>query len=150
MNGGDYAVLALTLSPDNQHVLSGACAQVGSLFSEKVMTCNLFWQPIIAPKLTHSIPSLSIFNFPDGKLVSAYLASSALPHEFSHDNAVILEDDYPATGILSFILRAFVSSVQTRLYPVQTRLYRLYPLQIIVSLPFLQGPQVPWTYIMQF
>ena len=102
------------------------------------MTCNLFWQPIVAPKLTLSIPSLRIFNFQDGKLVSDYLDSSALLHEFSHNNAVTLEDDYPATGILSFILRAFLSPCTDTFD------------KIIVSLPFLQGPKVPWTYIMQF
>ena len=108
-NGGAYAVIALRLSPDNQRVLSGTCALVGNLFADKVINCNLFWQPVIATKLTLSIPSLNIFNFPDGKLVSDYLPSSAFPHEFSHNDAVITEDDYPATGISSFVLRAFVS-----------------------------------------
>ena len=107
-NGGAYAILALTLSPDNQRILSGTCALVGNLFSEKVINCNLFWQPSIATKLTLSIPSLSIFNFPDGKLVSDYLPASMLPHHFSHDDAVIPVEDYPAAGISTFLLRAFI------------------------------------------
>ena len=135
-NGGAYAVLALTLSPDNQRILSGTCALVGSLFSDKVINCNLFWQPSIATKLTLSIPSLSIFNFPDGKLVSDYLPASAIPHDFSHDDVIIPEDDYPETGISTFLLRAFVYpstdlfvKIIILLYPCsEVTLQSLYPL----------------------
>ena len=108
-NGGAYAVLVLTLSPDNQRVLSGTCALVGNLFTDKIVNCNLFWQPTETTKLTLSLPSLSVFNFPAGNLVSDYLPSSAIPHEFSLANTIIPDAELPANGLSSFVLRAFVS-----------------------------------------
>ena len=149
-NGGAYAVIALRLSPDNQRVLSGTCALVGNLFTGKVINCNLFWQPVIATKLTLSIPSLNIFNFPDGKLVSDYLPSSAFPHEFSHNDAVITEDDYPATGISSFVLRAFVSPSTDAFVKIIILLYPCSEETLLSLYPLYKDPRFPGLKLCSF
>ena len=145
-NGGAHAVLVLTLSPDNQRILSGTCALVGNLFTDKIVNCNLFWQPTETTKLTLSLPSLSVFNFPAGNLVSDYLPSSAIPHEFSLANTIIPDAELPANGLSSFVLRAFVSPCTDSFVKIIILLYPGYPSSY---LPPIQGSQISWPQTVQ-
>ena len=149
-NGGAYAVLVLTLSPDNQRVLLGTCALVGNLFSDKIVNCNLFWQPTEATKLTLSLPSLSVFNFPAGKLVSDYLPSSAIPHEFSLANTIIPDAELPANGLSSFVLRAFVSPCTDSFVKFIILLYPCSEATLQAIYPLYKDPRFPGLKLCSF
>ena len=107
-NRGAYGVIALNLSLDNQRIASGSFNLVGTLFPTKIFNAANFWPTVSPISLSISLPDLSIFKFPDSKLVSSYLASSLITHSFTQNRVVLLPESYPNLGISAFCLRAYV------------------------------------------
>ncbi len=149
-NGGAYATFPLTLSPDNQRVLSGSCVLLGELFSDKSFNCNLFWNPPQPTKLILSIPDLSVFNFPDGKLVSNYLPSSAIPHSFSQSASVLSQDQLTNKGVSPFTLRAFLHPISDEFIKIIILLYPCYEDTLLQLYPLYKDPRFPGLKLCSF
>ena len=122
-NGGTYASFSLVLSPDNQQVLSGSCVLLRELFTDKSFNCSLFWNPPKPTKLNLSILDLSVFNFPDGKLVSDYVSSSSLPHSFTQDLVTLSLDQLANNDVSSFVIIAFLHPISDNFIKIIVLLY---------------------------
>ena len=142
-NRGAYGVISLNLSPDNLRVSSGSFNLVGSLFASKIFNAANFWPTLTPISLSINLPDLSLFKFPDGKLVSSYLSSSLISHSFTQNGAVLSPDSYPNHGISAFCLRAFVYPSTDAFVKIILTLIPSEEARLLEQFPFHDDPRFP-------
>ena len=106
-NGGGIRLFSLSLSQDNRSVSSGSFHLAGSLFEDRSYNAGVYWELSSAVTLKLSIEDLSIFNFPDSRMVSDHVSSADLSFSFLEDDQEITADNYDDFGLTPFCIRAY-------------------------------------------
>ena len=141
-NEGALGVICLNLSPDNLRVANATLLLQGTLIANKIINVSTFWDEAPGVSLSITLDDLTIFNFPDGSLVSEYVASDEFENTFTLDNNILAADELEDAGVSNFCLRSHVypstadhAKMVITLYPMPFAKLALNPLHMDTRFP---------------
>ena len=100
-------MIGLSLSNNNKRVIKGRMFLIGSLCKEKKEAAAKFWNNQEQLSLVFSLDDCSIFNFPNGGLVSELVDGSTIPHCFQRGEEPVPSGTLPDT-IVGFSVKCFI------------------------------------------